>query len=206
MFMPAVGFKVTLKNKLLATDGILPLCAKDVAQLATFLTSKGSYTRLWISDRVGHEIIYVKEIVQGTVSVQRGEEGTRALTFPCGACVSFVWTAANLADFVQQGLGGRLPAVCEVKAGSDRLTVNKTGCEVTIDRPACPSIVWRSGNQMLAQNAVGCINSTPIKPAVTDGEYINATVTIQDGHITAIKSGTNIVYSGGGCCTCKEKA
>lgn len=183
----------------------MPLCTKDVAKLAEFLTVKDSYTRLWISDRIGYEIVYVKEITQGTVSIQRGEEGTRALTFAYGSCISFIWTSANLADFIQQGFGGRLPAVCDVKAGSDRLTVNKSGCDVTIDRPACPGITWRSGNQMLTQSAAGCISAAPIATALADGEYVNATVTIKDGHITAIKSGTNIVYSGGGCCTCKEK-
>lgn len=180
---------------------VLPLQPNDVARLAAFLTESGDYTRLWIGDGVKHEIVKATGIMDGVVTIDRGEEGTEPITSPLGACLSFVWTDANLADFAQQGFGGIEPAVCEVLAGSDRITVSKTECSVTIDVPACGGATWRAGNEEFVQDDSGCIAATPLKTPVGDGEYVNATVTMRGGQITAVRSGTNIVYTGGGCCS-----
>lgn len=200
MFQPAVGYKANLKSKLLQDAAILPLYPNDIARLADILAAQGDYTRLWIGDGVTHEIVKVTGVMDGAVTIDRGEEGTRPTTAPMGACVSFVWTPENLADFVQQGMGAQQSAVCEVLAGSDRVTVTKTNCSVTVDVPACGGATWRAGNQEFSQDDNGCISATPLANPLPDGEYVNATVTMRNGQVTAIHSGTNIVYSGGGCC------
>lgn len=201
MFQPVVGFKASLTTKLLPEDAVLPLHPNDVARLAQRLPEANDYTRLWIGDGLAHEIVKVTGIIEGTLIIARGEEGTRAIASPAGACVSFVWTPANLADFIQQGMGGWQPAVCSVAAGSERVMVATENCAVTIDVPACAGdAAWRSGNQQFTQRADGCITTAPVSSPIADGEYVNATVTVRDGQIVAIKSGTNIVYSGGGCC------
>ncbi|MBN3777444.1 hypothetical protein G3O06_07750 [Burkholderia sp. Ac-20345] len=201
MFKPMVGFNARLNARLLPDDLILPLAAADVARVAAALATAGDYTRLWVGDAHQHEIVMATGIVDGAVAIKRSEEGTVARGAPIGTCVSFVWTAQNLADFIQQGLGGVQPAVCEVVPGSDRVTVTKKDCSVTIDVPACGNTQWRSGNQTFTQDEGGCVSAEPVPNPIADGEFVNATVTVKDGQIVSIKSGTNIVYSGGGCCT-----
>ncbi|NML34512.1 hypothetical protein HHL14_27230 [Paraburkholderia sp. G-4-1-8] len=39
-----------------------------------------------------------------------------------------------------------------------------------------------------------------------DGDYRNATVSVRNGYVTAVTSGTNIVYTGGGCCDSGSEA
>ncbi|SAK62646.1 Collagen triple helix repeat (20 copies) [Caballeronia temeraria] len=200
MFRPMVGFQASLKCKLQPDDVTLPLFAADIAKIAAALTQTGDYTRLWVMGSRAHEIVKVTGIIDSAVMIERSDESTCAITAPLGSCVSFVWTQQCVADFVQQGCGGAEPAVCEVLAGSNRVTVTKSECSVTIDRPACSGTSWRAGNVEFAQDSGGCISATPLKTQLGDGEYVNANVTIRDGYITAIASGTNIVYTGGGCC------
>lgn len=62
--------------------------------------------------------------------------------------------------------------------------------------PAAPAPVvsWCAGNQTLTF-AKGKITPTPRLPAIVDGIYQNATVTMVGGCITAIAAGTNVVFS-----------
>ncbi|WP_333679870.1 hypothetical protein [Dyella sp.] len=202
MFQPAMGFKARLKTKLSPDDRVLPLYPHDVARLASVLVAADDYTRLWIGDGVEHEVVKVTGLVQGSAIIDRAEEGTSPTTSPAGSCASFAWTPANLADFIQQGMGGLQPAVCSVSAASERVIVDNDRCAVSIDIPACAGARWRSGNQQFTQDDAGCVSAQAVDTPLVDGEYVNATVTVRDGHIVAIKSGTNIVYSGGGCCGC----
>lgn len=200
MFKPMVGFQARLNARLMPDALILPLAASDIARIAAVLTDAGDYTRLWVGDAHAYEVVRVTGILDGAVAIARSDEGTCARGAPVGACVSFVWTAQSLVDFIQEGLGGAQPAVCEVISGSNRVSVTMNGCSATIDRPACGAATWRAGNAEFTQDEGGCISSTPLTTQLSDGEYVNATVTIRDGYVTAIASGTNIVYTGGGCC------
>jgi hypothetical protein len=200
MFQPAVGYKALLASKLARDDTILPLSAGDIARLAEALPNEGDYTRLWLGDGVAHEVVKATGLIDGAVAIDRGEEGTQPTALPAGTCVSFAWTPQNLADFIQQGLGGIEPAVCGVQAGSSRVSVTANDCNVTVDVPACAGASWRAGNLQYTQDDAGCIVTAPVSTPLVDGAYVNATVTVRDGQIVAIQSGTNIVYSGGGCC------
>lgn len=59
--------------------------------------------------------------------------------------------------------------------------------------PQAP-VSWCAGNRVLTY-ANGRITATARVPAVPDGTYVNATVTVVDGCITAIAQGTNVLYS-----------
>ncbi|WP_249214525.1 collagen-like protein [Burkholderia cenocepacia] len=84
-------------------------------------------------------------------------------------------------------------------AGSARITVTRADCHVTIDRPPVNGASWRAGNHEFTQDSAGEITASPITGLI-DGSWPNATVTVRDGYITAVQAGSNIVYSGGGCC------
>lgn len=200
MFKPIAGFQARLHGPLRATDAALRLSASDIAKIAAALTDETDYTRLWIGDAHRYEIVKVTGIVSGLPAIVRGEEGTAPQSFTAGECVAFVWTTQNLIDFIQQGMLGAQPAVCSVTAASDRVTVTNNDCAVAIDIPACSGESWRAGNFNYEQSDSGCLEKTPVDTPLVDGTYVNATLTVEGGYITAIRSGSNIVFTGGGCC------
>ena len=203
MFVPVLGFAARLSCRMNPGDSILPLTANDAARLDALLepdgTASDAYTRLTVGDASDFEIVKVTGVVNAQVTVERAQENTRPLTFAPGACAAFAWTPQNLTDFIQQGFGGLTGAVCSVVAGSDRVTVAANACVVTVDRPAAPGATWRAGSAQYTQDASGAITSKPV-PGLADGTYPNATITVQGGYVTAVSAGSNIVYSGGGCC------
>lgn len=203
MFTPVLGFAARLSCRMNPGDAILPLSANDTARLdAALFPDDGdpdAYTRLIVGDSADFEIVRVTGVVDGQVTIERAQENTRALALAPSTCAAFAWTAQNLTDFIQQGFGGRSDAVCKVLAGSDRVTVTQQDCTVTVDRPAVSGATWRAGPREYTQDTAGAITSTSIG-GLTDGTFPNATVTVQGGYVTAVQPGSNIVYSGGGCC------
>lgn len=63
----------------------------------------------------------------------------------------------------------------------------------TVPPPQAP-VSWCAGNNTYTY-ANGRVTVTPRLPAIVDGTYPNATVTVVGGCITALQSGTNVVYS-----------
>ncbi|OLL27470.1 hypothetical protein BTH42_31995 [Burkholderia sp. SRS-W-2-2016] len=163
------------------------------------MSDTGAYTRLTVGEPDDFEIVRVTGIVNGQVTIERAQENTRALSAAPGTCAAFVWTPQNLTDFIVQGFGGQTGSVCEVLAGSGRVTVERTGCSITVDRPAMRGATWRAGSREYTQDTAGEIASAPFSGLV-DGTWPNATVTVRDGYITAVQAGSNIVFSGAGCC------
>lgn len=200
MFRSMLGFSATLRSRLTAAALVLPLNDNDIARVAAALPGVGDYTRLVVGGPNRFEIVKVTGLAGGAVMIERNVEGTEPAAHVAGSCVSFAWTPMNLADFVTQGFGGAQPAVCEVVAGSDRIQVMQSDCSVTVDLLPHAGAVWRAGNAEYSADSRGEITRHPLTTQLVDGEYVNATVTIRDGYVTAIVSGTNIVYSGGGCC------
>ena len=203
MFIPLIGFTATLSKKLSIKDLVLPLDKNNTQFLFSKLGNDNT-TRLVVRNATGYEIIKVVGFEQGEIMIERAQEGTDAIAAMIGSCISFAWTAENLADFINEGMGGRTPAVLEVKSANDCITVSNDSGVVTITKPELSKTEWRSGNELLTQGKCGGVTSKPVAAgeALQDGEYENATITVKDGHIVKISSGTNIVYSGGGCCTC----
>ncbi|QUO23828.1 hypothetical protein KEH57_09515 [Burkholderia cenocepacia] len=201
MFVPMVGFVGRLRCRLNPGDAVLPLSANDIARIDVALSTgtPGSFTRLVVGDAHDVEVVKVTGIVQGQATIERAQEGTRPIAAAAGTCVAFVWTAQSLIDFIVQGFGGQTGSVCDVVAGSARVTVARADCHVTVDRPPVRGASWRAGNHEFTQDSAGEITASPISGLI-DGAWPNATVTVRDGYITAVQAGSNIVYSGGGCC------
>ncbi|WP_249216105.1 hypothetical protein [Burkholderia cenocepacia] len=113
MFVPMVGFIGRLRCRLNPGDVVLPLNADDAARIDVALStgSPTSFTRLVVGDTHDFEIVKVTGVLQGQVTIERAQEGTRPIAAAPGTCVAFVWTAQNLIDFIGQGFGGK-PARC----------------------------------------------------------------------------------------------
>jgi hypothetical protein len=191
-FRAADGFRAAVA--ITSTMTTLPLKATEATALCAALGD--GYTYLTMRNVWGFEIVKAT-CAAGVVSIERGAS-------PLGGdvCVAFEWTQKALTDLMAQG--GASPALCEIKAGSDRLTVKMDGCTATLDKPACDGAAWRAGNAVFTQSPAGCVASQPVAAglALRPGTYKNATVTVNEaGEIVAIAEGDNIVFTGGGCCT-----
>lgn len=206
-FIPLVGFKTQLEKTLGAKDNVLPLSDLDMAYLSRKL-GKNGYTYLMVKSCVAQEIVKVTGVESGVVMIDRAQEETKAIIAKYDSCVMFEWTAKALGDFIAQGAGGAKAPVSSIQSANECLTITNKDGEVTIEKPEQEEVVWRSGNQQYTQNKCGVVSSEAVSSgqALADGEYKNATISIKDGQIVAIKSGTNIVYSGGGCCSCSGQA
>lgn len=206
-FIPLVGFKTQLEKTLAVKDNVLPVSESDMAYLSAKL-GKNGYTYLMVKSCVAHEIVKVTGVESGVVMIERAQEETKAIVAKYDSCVMFEWTVKALGDFVAQGAGGAKAPVSSIQSANECLTITNHDGEVSVEKPEQEEIVWRSGNKQYTQNKCGVVSSEPVEAgqALADGEYKNATIMVKDGQIVAIKSGTNIVYSGGGCCSCSGKA
>lgn len=83
----AMGLRLELSEKLLASDRHLPLNAKNEAKLKALLP-EGTFTYLILEDCRSYEIVRVDGTCSGLV-VTRAQDGTEARTFPCGTCARF---------------------------------------------------------------------------------------------------------------------
>lgn len=197
IFVPVDGFRTNLA--VLSISTTLGLKASDAATLCAALGS--NYTWLTLRNVWGFEIVKAT-CAGGVVSIERGAK-------PLGGdvCIAFEWTSNAISDMMAQG--GASPAVCDVKAGSDRVSVAKDGCTFTVDRPACDEVSFRAGNAIVTQGEGGCLLKADVAAGVAlrAGTYKNATITVDEaGNIVAIEQGDNIVHTGGGCCTCTGDA
>lgn len=206
-FVSLVGFKTLLEETLQLKDNILPVSKEDMAYLHSQL-GEDNYTYLVVRGVSAQEIIKVTGVKDCAVMIERAQEGTNAIVAKYDSCVLFEWTDRALADFIQQGMGGITPAVISVKSGNGCLSVETVDGEVKITQPEQKKVSWRSGNKIYTQNKCGVVTSEDVSLSehLADGEYQNATLVVKNGEIVAVKSGTNIVYSGGGCCACSGKA
>lgn len=188
------GFSVSSGCNITALSTTLDLGPAANNRLLTALANPADYTRLVFTDGIRFEIVRVTAVA-GVLVLQRGQEGTVPIAIPCGGCVSWQLTTANMQDFIAQFL---VPNFCGIT--SNNLTVTPVGCQINVDQPNCVGASWRSGNQQLTQDASGCISSVAAGPMIADGVYPNATITVQGGNIVAISPGTQTVYGNCGEC------
>lgn len=205
-FVALVGFTTRLEETLQVKDTVLPVSTQDMAYLRGKLGEDG-YTYLRVKTAVAHEIVKVVDIQNCAVMIERAQEGTSAIVAKYDSCVGFEWTENALSAFIQQGMGGTTSSVLSISSGNDCLTVQNDNGNVKITKEEQEEVSWRSGNKEFTQNKCGVISEKVVASgALADGEYKNATLIVKDGHIIAIKAGTNIVYTGGGCCGCTGTA
>lgn len=199
MFQSVDGFRAYVQ--MLSTQTQIPLKPDEAAMICAAIGS--GYTYLTLRNVWGFEVVKAT-CSSGAVIIERG-------TKPVGGdvCVAFEWTKPAMADFIAQGAGGAAPAICSVEAASARVQVEMDGCTAKIDRSPCQGALWRSGNKELIQEDHGCIWSrdVPSSVALPHGTFKNATITVDEfGNIVSIAQGDNIVFTGGGCCTCQGGA
>lgn len=198
-FSAVDGFRANVQ--MLSTQAQLPLKAGDAATVCAAIGD--GYTYLTLRNVYGFEVVKAT-CSAGVVVIERGSK-------PIGGdvCVAFEWTKQAMQDFIAQGAGGAGEKLCAIEPASDRLSVTMDGCTAKIDIPACGEVSWRDGNSLLTIGSGGCISSEPVAAgaALRPGTYKNATITVdQNGQIVAIEQGENIVFTGGGCCTCQGGA
>lgn len=72
---------------------------------AYFAIGSGNYLYLTVEDGTSVEIMKFTNtgiIVNDTITVERGQDGTTAKSFPAGACVKVAWNAAQVQELVTQ--------------------------------------------------------------------------------------------------------
>ena len=203
MFITVDGWQARVTG-LLATSTVLPL-APGVADTLCDRLGAG-HTWLTLRSAWGFEIVKAS-CDGGAVAIQRAQEGTTAISGD--VCAAFEWTAPAVREFVQEGLGGVSPEVCDVVAGPNGLVVvgrdHDNLCRVFVDRDPCGGATWRAANVQYTQGDDGCISHAIATGGILlPGVYKNATITVDaNGNIVGIAQGSNIVFTGGGCCTCQ---
>ena len=82
-------FSASLNRKLEATDIYLPISEGAAADLKALLKEPDDYIYLTLKDDVNLETVRVRN-EQGTLMLERGLEGTEAVTHPFGTCIMSV--------------------------------------------------------------------------------------------------------------------
>lgn len=139
MFKPLNLFKTELTSVLEVGDTTLPIPVAEAARICTALgdecvpcddTGTGqNFTRLVISYSGYYEIVKVIACSGGVPILERGDECTTPIKFPVGACVYFVWTAANLECAIVQVASGFPLGDCSAGCGSIDLGAGVPGPE-----------------------------------------------------------------------------
>jgi hypothetical protein len=205
IFTSLDGLKLTLTAKLNVTDTIISLNVADTNKLCSGLGA--NYTYLTIAN-AGQIETMKATCVGGVINVVRAQNGTSAITAPGGTCIAFQWVKSAITDFIAQG--GGVAGICDLTNGSpERLEIVPdpiNSCAKKLTIKSCQSTAtWRFGNIIYKQELDGCIKTEAATDCIlVDGTYQNATLVFKDGKICSVKEGTNIVHSGGGCCTCSN--
>lgn len=179
---------VTLTDKLTSSSTALSLSASDTAKLCEALGTNFSY--LTLSTPLGVEVIRVS-CSGGSIAVQRAQGGTSAVAAAKGSCLCFKVNKLVLDNY--------LPAeYCEPTFTTD------TPEFIVITPPADGECAWKISisQEFIDRMNTCCPEDECSNCTVADGVYENAKITVVNGQICAVSNGTNIVYSGGGCCGC----
>lgn len=116
MFIALNLFKTELISAMAVGDTTLAISTSEAAKICDAFGDECipcddpitgvDFTRLVISYSGYHEIVKVVGCTGGIVNIVRGDEGTAPIELPVGACVQFVWTAANLECAIIQVASG----------------------------------------------------------------------------------------------------
>ena len=99
-YVQVVDFISNLTEKYTKDDRDLPIFPEHLALLANKL-GNGGYTYLQLRDGTNIEIIKVSAN-NGNLLVTRGQEITKATTFPKGSCIEWKLTTSAVRDIVCQ--------------------------------------------------------------------------------------------------------
>ena len=180
---------VTLTSAITAGTMNLPLSGADTLKLCSALGSDFSF--LTMTTPLGSEVMRVS-CINGTVVTTRGQNGL-SLSAAKGTCLCFKINKLVLDNYLPQDY-------CAPTILTD------TPDFITITPPEEGSCEWKVSlnEDFIARFEECCPEDDCNNCTVADGVYENAKVTVINGKICAISNGTNIVYSGGGCCGCSS--
>jgi hypothetical protein len=189
--MPMVfldNFCLTLTDRLTSSQTSLPVSASAKQELCARLGSNFSY--LTLATPLGVEIVRVS-CVNGDIAVVRAQGGTSSVAAAKGTCLCFKVNQLVLDNYLPQEYC--VPTI-----------ITDTPDYITITAPADGSCEWKVNisDAFIDRMNICCPEDECSNCTVSDGVYENAKVTVVNGKICAISNGTNIVYSGGGCCGC----
>ena len=94
--------RTTLRSAIVPSSLQLPLAPGGGAY---FAIGTGNYLYATIEDGQSVEIVKFTNtgiIVNDTITVQRGQDGTTAKSFPAGACVKVAWNVQQIEDLINQ--------------------------------------------------------------------------------------------------------
>lgn len=94
--------RTTLRAAIVPSSLTLPLASGGSAY---FNIGTGNYMYITVEDGQSVEIMKFTNtgvIVNDTITVQRGQDGTTAKSFPAGACVKVAWNVAQITELVEQ--------------------------------------------------------------------------------------------------------
>jgi len=94
--------RTTLRAPATPTDTVLQL---ESGSGAMFSIPSGDYCYLTVNDSATVEIMKytsIGPVIDDTIPVMRGQDGTTAKAFPAGSCVQIAWNKKQVADFVTQ--------------------------------------------------------------------------------------------------------
>lgn len=181
---------VTLTSVLAQTDTVLPISAAQAADVSALIGTTGDHSYFTLVTPLGSEIMRVTTS-GGSLFVQRAQGGTTALTGSVGQCVCFRYNKLILDEYVAPAPPCE-PSVVSGDAAVIEVTPPASGaCNWTVDL----TDAFKARIAAL-ETAVGNMCTLP------DGVYENASITVTNGNVCSVSTGTNIVYTGGGCCGC----
>jgi hypothetical protein len=115
--------RTTLRSPVTPSDTMLLL---EAGSGVLFGLSPGDYCYVTVNDGVTVEVMKytsIGPVINDTIPVARGQDGTTAKAFPAGACVQVAWNKAQVADFVTQLYNEMFDAAL---LGSDTIQVTTT--------------------------------------------------------------------------------
>jgi hypothetical protein len=180
---------VTLTQSMAPNATTLPLSPASKTLLAEKLGTTG-HSYLTVSTVTGTEVVRITTN-SGEIIAQRAQGGTSAITVPKDTCLCFKVNKLVMDEYVT-------PEYCAPTIVTD------TPDWIEIVAPTGASCEWKINikQDILDKFAECCPEDTCNNCTVADGVYENATLTIINGKVCGISNGRNIVYTGGGCCSC----
>lgn len=189
------GVCVTLTSKLDSGSTNLTVSQSDISKLCEKL-GDGNHSYLTMNTNQGSEILKIT-CNSSQIVLERGLSGSTALTGSVGRCLCFQVNKAVIDDYITSGL----PEACEPTIVTDNEDV------ITITPPEEGSCEWViSLNEDFLDRLNDCCPEDDCNNCtISDGTYENATISVVNGKVCSVATGTNIVYTGGGCCGCNTK-
>lgn len=178
------GVCVTLTAGLSKTARSLQISAASKQLLVDKLGNDG-YSYLTLRNTLGIEFIKV-QIENDEIVLTRAQGDSTGVTGKKGDCLCFEVTKLVLDAY--NGNSEDDIKLCGITTkDTSFLNIIQNGCKVSIN--------FTDSFKTIINDLTSLSNIS-----LPNGTYENATITVQNGRITGVSTGKNIVYTGGSCC------